>query len=69
MMYTEFGKYADPLEKIQQAKSKTIFFYKLCFIKKSKKRINEGITKKKKLKGLLDTFVKFFKKILLVYSV
>ena len=26
MMYTEFGKYADPLEKIQQAKSKTIFF-------------------------------------------
>lgn len=36
MMYTEFGKYADPLEKIQQAKSKTIFFYKLCFIKKGK---------------------------------
>ena len=27
------------------------------------------LQKKKKLKGLLDTFVKFFKKILLVYSV
>lgn len=27
------------------------------------------VLQKKKLKGLLDTFVKFFKKILLVYSV